>query len=38
MGNMGFPMAQNLKKAGFEVTGFDLNKEVVKKANENVSY
>ena len=37
MGNMGFPMAQNLKKAGFEVIGFDLNKEVVKKANENVS-
>jgi 3-hydroxyisobutyrate dehydrogenase len=25
LGNMGMPMAQNLLKAGYEVTGFDLN-------------
>ena len=25
LGNMGMPMAQNLLKAAYEVTGFDLN-------------
>ena len=32
LGNMGAPMAANLSKAGHEVTGFDLNAEVVKAA------
>jgi 3-hydroxyisobutyrate dehydrogenase len=31
LGNMGAPMAQNLRKAGHEVTGFDLNAEACKK-------
>ncbi len=29
LGNMGFPMAANLIKAGFNVTAFDLNQEAV---------
>jgi 3-hydroxyisobutyrate dehydrogenase-like beta-hydroxyacid dehydrogenase len=35
---MGFPMANNLKKSGFEVTAFDLNEAQVKKATEEVRY
>jgi 3-hydroxyisobutyrate dehydrogenase len=31
LGHMGFPMACNLIKAGFKVTGFDLNPEVQKQ-------
>ena len=31
LGNMGFPMASNLLKAGHEVIGFDVNKETVKR-------
>ena len=26
LGNMGLPMAENLQKAGYEVTGFDIKK------------
>jgi 3-hydroxyisobutyrate dehydrogenase-like beta-hydroxyacid dehydrogenase len=32
LGTMGFPMAVNLKKAGFEVIGYDANKRVYEKA------
>ena len=28
LGNMGLPMAENLQKAGYEVTGFDINKNI----------
>ena len=35
LGNMGLPMACNLKKAGFEVTGYDINKDAIKMAQEN---
>lgn len=34
MGNMGLPMTDNLKKAGFEVTGYDISADVKKAANE----
>ncbi|HWP25335.1 MAG TPA: 3-hydroxyisobutyrate dehydrogenase [Xanthobacteraceae bacterium] len=34
LGNMGFPMALNLLKAGHTVTGFDLNQAQVKKFTE----
>lgn len=34
LGTMGFPMAVNLKKAGFEVIGFDSYKGVYDKAKE----
>jgi len=34
LGNMGFFMSKNLSLAGFEVNGFDLNKNVFKKLNE----
>ena len=27
LGNMGLPMAQNLKKAGFDVTGYDVGEK-----------
>lgn len=33
LGTMGFPMAVNLKKAGFEVIGYDAFKGVYEKAN-----
>ena len=33
LGTMGFPMAVNLKKAGFEVIGFDAFKGVYEKAS-----
>lgn len=33
LGTMGFPMALNLKKAGFKVIGFDAYKGVYEKAN-----
>lgn len=33
LGTMGFPMAKNLKKAGFEVIGYDAFKGVYQKAN-----
>ena len=33
LGTMGFPMAVNLKKAGFEVIGYDAYKGVYEKAN-----
>lgn len=32
LGNMGAPMAENLIKAGYSLTVYDLNKEVVEKA------
>ena len=32
LGTMGFPMAVNLKKAGFEVIGYDAFKGVYEKA------
>lgn len=32
MGNMGLPMTDNLKKAGFDVTGYDISAEVKKEA------
>ena len=32
LGNMGLPMASNLKKAGFEVQGFDLGEKQRKDA------
>ena len=32
LGTMGFPMAVNLKKAGFEVIGYDAYKGVYEKA------
>ena len=28
LGNMGLPMAENLQKAGYEVTGFDIKKNI----------
>ena len=28
LGNMGLPMAENLHKAGYEVTGFDIKKNI----------
>ena len=28
LGNMGLPMAENLQKAGYEVTGFDIKKNM----------
>jgi 3-hydroxyisobutyrate dehydrogenase-like beta-hydroxyacid dehydrogenase len=31
LGLMGVPMAKNLLKAGFQIAGFDLNKEVAEK-------
>ena len=31
LGNMGMPMAQNLLKAGYEVTGFDLNVDATER-------
>jgi 3-hydroxyisobutyrate dehydrogenase-like beta-hydroxyacid dehydrogenase len=31
---MGLPMALNLKKNGFEVTGYDVNKDAIKVAQE----
>ncbi len=34
LGNMGGPMAQNLMKAGHELTVFDLSSEAVKKATD----
>ncbi len=34
LGNMGFFMSKNLSLAGFEVNGFDLNKNVFTKLNE----
>jgi len=34
MGNMGLPMTDNLRKAGFEVIGYDISDNVVKAANE----
>ena len=33
LGTMGFPMAVNLKKAGFEVIGYDAFKGVYEKAS-----
>ncbi|WP_218008374.1 NAD(P)-binding domain-containing protein [Neobacillus niacini] len=33
LGTMGFPMAVNLKKAGFEVIGYDAYKGVYEKAS-----
>ncbi|MER7133373.1 3-hydroxyisobutyrate dehydrogenase [Streptosporangium saharense] len=35
LGNMGGPMAANLVKAGYEVTGFDLVPEALDRAGEN---
>lgn len=35
LGNMGGPMAANLVKAGYEVTGFDLVPEALERAGEN---
>jgi len=32
LGKMGFPMARHLRKAGFEVTGFDINAAAKKQA------
>jgi UDP-N-acetyl-D-mannosaminuronate dehydrogenase len=32
LGNMGLPMAINLKKNGFEVTGYDISKDSIKFA------
>lgn len=34
MGNMGLPMTDNLKKAGFDVIGYDISADVVKAAKE----
>jgi 3-hydroxyisobutyrate dehydrogenase len=34
LGNMGLPMADNLRKAGFEVTGYDVGEKQRKSANE----
>ena len=34
LGNMGLPMAINLKSAGFDVTGYDINKDSIKRAEE----
>lgn len=31
---MGLPMACNLKKNGFDVTGYDINKDTTKVAEE----
>ena len=34
LGNMGFPMVNNLIKNGYKVTAYDVNPEIVKKAEE----
>ena len=34
LGTMGKPMAKNLLKAGFAVTGYDINKDAVKDVEE----
>lgn len=34
LGNMGFPMMQNMLKAGYAVTAFDTNAETMKRAEE----
>jgi len=34
MGNMGLPMTDNLKKAGFDVVGYDISADVKKAATE----
>lgn len=34
LGNMGFPMVNNLIKNGYKVTAYDIDKEVLKKAEE----
>lgn len=34
LGNMGLPMARNLKKNGFEVTGYDVSEHAIKVARE----
>jgi len=34
LGNMGLPMAQNLHKSGFHVSGFDLNQNSMNAAKE----
>ena len=33
LGNMGLPMAENLQKAGYDITGFDLIKDIKTKIN-----
>ena len=34
LGNMGLPMALNLKKNGFDVSGYDVNKDAINVAKE----
>jgi len=38
LGLMGVPMAKNLLKAGYQITGFDLSKEVAAKFSDNKGF